>query len=210
VHGRVRPAGSWGGSALAGELVRDCARAQALARVEAKDLAHDLRLERVGHDLALRREGVAEGRPCPIPVALLRPPLDPGRDAVDDRGVLELGEDGEHLQHHPPRRRAGIEGLGRGAKDAARGVELLRDLGQLAHLAAEAVDPVDEQEVDLARAGEPERHREAGAVELGAGGAVLFVGDDAPVLLHLAEGLQRSRCVASEVGWFSSSVEMRV
>jgi hypothetical protein len=38
---------------------------------------------------------------------------DAGGDAVNDRGVLELGKHAKHLQHHPAGRRAGVEWLGR-------------------------------------------------------------------------------------------------
>jgi len=58
--------------------------------------------------------------------------------------VLKLGEHSEHLQHHPSRRRAGVEWLGGGAQDHAEVVEFLGDPGELAHLAREAVDAVDE------------------------------------------------------------------
>jgi hypothetical protein len=68
----------------------------------------------------------------------------PAGDAVDDRRVLELGEHGQHLQHHPPGRGAGVERLrGRAEHDIA-GVELLGELGELAHLPAQPIDPVDE------------------------------------------------------------------
>ncbi|HTZ65518.1 MAG TPA: hypothetical protein VMB51_15545 [Solirubrobacteraceae bacterium] len=58
--------------------------------------------------------------------------------------MLKLGEHSEHLQHHPSRRRAGVEWLGGGAQDHAEVVEFLGDPGELAHLAREAVDAVDE------------------------------------------------------------------
>ena len=90
------------------------------------------------------------------PAALLRPTLDPGTDAVDDGSVLELGEHGQHLQHHPPGGGAGVERLGRRAQHDAVGVEFLGQLGELAHLAAQAVDPVDEQQVGRVGAGEVE------------------------------------------------------
>jgi hypothetical protein len=103
--------------------------------------------------------------------------------------VLELGEHPEHLQHHPTGGGAGVEWLRRRAEDHAELVQLVRDHGELTNLARETVDAVDEQLVDTALAGEIECGLQAGPVELGAGRAVFVVGDDVPVLLHLAERL---------------------
>jgi hypothetical protein len=71
--------------------------------------------------------------------------------------VLELGEHAEHLQHHPTRWRAGVERLGRRLQHDADPVELLGQPGQLAHLAAETVDAVHEQQVEAPLARESER-----------------------------------------------------
>jgi hypothetical protein len=49
--------------------------------------------------------------------------------------VLELGEHGQHLQHHPPGRGIGVEGLGRRAQRYSVGVEFLGELRELSHLA---------------------------------------------------------------------------
>ncbi|HVC86319.1 MAG TPA: hypothetical protein VNC40_02715 [Gaiellaceae bacterium] len=49
--------------------------------------------------------------------------------------MLELGEHTEHLQHHPPRRGAGVERLGCGLEDDVELVEFLADPGELADLA---------------------------------------------------------------------------
>ena len=46
---------------------------------------------------------VSVGDASAHPAALTHAPLKPCGDAVHDRGVLELGEHAEHLQHHPPR-----------------------------------------------------------------------------------------------------------
>ncbi|HEX5246431.1 MAG TPA: hypothetical protein VFW41_04805 [Gaiellaceae bacterium] len=104
--------------------------------------------------------------------------------------MFELGEHREHLQHHPSSRGAGVERLGRRAKDDVERVEFFGELGELAHLPAEPVDAVDEQHVDRAAAGEVERGLQAGAVELCAGRLVLLVRDDPPALLRRAERLQ--------------------
>jgi hypothetical protein len=132
------------------------------AGVEVEDAAHDGRLDRVRNQYVLFvREEVAERGSAAEPAALLRPALDPRRDAIDDGGVLELGEHGQHLQHHPPGGRAGVERLGRRAEDNPVGVKLLGQLGELAHLPREAVDAVDEQQVGRAGAGEFERRLQA-------------------------------------------------
>jgi hypothetical protein len=104
--------------------------------------------------------------------------------------VLELGEHGQHLQHHPPGRRAGVERLRRRTQCDLVRVELLSQLGELTDLAGEPVDAVDEQQIDAALAGEIERRLQARPVELGAGRPVLMVGDDPPALLRRAERLQ--------------------
>lgn len=80
--------------------------------------------------------------------------------------MLELGE---HRQHHPPGRGAGVDGLGCRAQHDAELVELFGQCGELAYLAAEAIDAVDQQQLYLALAGEIESGLQAGPVELRAG-----------------------------------------
>jgi hypothetical protein len=136
VHGRMPPAGRGRGRVLVTQQAGDRDRPEPLARVEVEDPPHDRRFDRVGHECALLvGEEVAEWRSARVPAALLGATLDPSRDAVDDRRVFELGEHGEHLQHHPAGRRAGVEGLGRRAQHDLVGVELFGQLRQLAHLA---------------------------------------------------------------------------
>ena len=36
-----------------------------------------------------------------LPPGLLGRPTKPGEDALTDHGSLELGEDAQHLEHHP-------------------------------------------------------------------------------------------------------------
>src|SRR5581483_1063847 len=69
-------------------------------------------------------------------------------------------------------------------------VELLAQAGELPHLPAEAVDAVDEQQVDALLTRQLECLLQAGTVEAGAGGLVFVGGDDAPVLHRLAVALQ--------------------
>jgi hypothetical protein len=169
VHGRVPPAGRRRGRVLVTQLAGDRDRAQPLARVEVEDPAHDRCLYPIGYKGALLvGEEVTERWPARVPAALLCATFDAGRDAVDDRGVLELGEHGKHLQHHPPGRRAGVERLRRRAQGHSVGVKLLGQPGELAHLAGEPIDPVDEQQIDAALAGEIERGLQARPIELGA------------------------------------------
>ncbi|HTS73675.1 MAG TPA: hypothetical protein VMG74_08185 [Gaiellaceae bacterium] len=104
--------------------------------------------------------------------------------------MLELGEHRQHLQHHPTRRRAGVERLRRRAQHDVERVEFFGELGELPDFPREPVDAVDEQHVDLVRAGEVECGLQAGSVELGAGRLVLLVGDDPPALLRRTERLQ--------------------
>jgi hypothetical protein len=124
------------------------------------------------------------------PFAFADAAFEAGGDAVDDRGVFELGEHAEHLQHHPPRRRAGIERLRRRLEDDVELIEFLAQPGELTHLTAQPVDAVDEQQIDPFLAGEVECLLQAGPVEAGAGGLVFVGGDDQPVLHRLAVALQ--------------------
>jgi hypothetical protein len=110
----VAPAGRRRGCVLVAQLAGDRDRAEAFAGVEVEDPPHDRRLDLVGDKRALLvGEEVAERRSAGVPAAFLGAALDPGGDAVDDRGVLELGEHGQHLQHHPAGRGAGVERLRR-------------------------------------------------------------------------------------------------
>jgi hypothetical protein len=99
VHGRVAPACGGRGCVLVTELVGDGDRAEAVCDVELVDPSDRWCGDRVGHELAVV-EVVAEGWASAVPAAFAGATLDPRGDAVDDRGVLELGEYAEHL-HHP-------------------------------------------------------------------------------------------------------------
>jgi len=89
--------------------------------------------------------------------------------------VLELREHTEHLQHHPPRGRAGVKRLRRRTQDDAVPVEFFGELGELAHLPAEPVDAVAEQQVHASLARMLKCALQPGPVELRAGRLVLFV-----------------------------------
>jgi hypothetical protein len=173
------------------ERAGDGGRPELPVRVEVEDTPHYRRLHFIWHEqLGLFVAGVAVGGAAAHPFAFADAAFEAGGDAVDDRGVFELGEHAEHLQHHPPRRRAGIERLGRRLQDDVELVEFLTEPGELTHLAGEAVDAVDQEQVDAFLARELERLLQAGPVEACAGGLVFVGGDDPPVLHRLAVALQ--------------------
>ena len=175
---------------LVREQAGDRGRAEPVTGVQLEHAADDWRLALVRDEVLVVVAAVAEGESAVCPAPLLGAPFDAGGDAVDDRGVLELGEHGEHLQHHPARGRAGVERLGRRAQRHPDPIQLLGELRELAHLPRQPVDAVDEQQIDRAGARELERGLQAGPLELGAGRAVLLVGDDPPALLRGTERLQ--------------------
>lgn len=75
------------------ELFGDRAGAEPLSGAEVEGAAHHGHFHRVGdEDSFLAGEQVAEGRPAAEPSAFLGAPFDAGGNAVDDGGVLELGE----------------------------------------------------------------------------------------------------------------------
>ncbi|HET8821519.1 MAG TPA: hypothetical protein VFM57_08220 [Thermoleophilaceae bacterium] len=191
VHAGVPPASGGCRRAFGAEELRDRSRAEPLARVEIEHAADDRRLHRVGDEHALLvREDVAKGRSAAEPASFLCSSFDASGDAVDDRGVLELGEHRQHLQHHPTCRRPRIERLSGGPKDDVERVEFFGELGELTHLPGEAVDAVDEQHVHRTRTSKVKCCLQAGSVKLGAGRLVLLVRDDSPALLRRAERLQ--------------------
>jgi hypothetical protein len=156
-----------------------------------EDASNHRRLHGIRHEqLRLLVAHVSIGETAAHPFAFADAAFEAGGDAVDDGGVFELGEDAEHLQHHPAGGGAGVERLRGRLQDDVELVELLAEPGELAHLPAEPVDAVDEQQIDAPLAGEIECLLEAGAVEGGAGGLVFEGGDDAPVLHRLAVTLQ--------------------
>jgi hypothetical protein len=90
------------GCAFGFERTRDPGGAELAVGVEVEDAADDRCLDRVGEEQSVLA-CVAVGRAAAHPFALADAALQSGGDAVDNRGVFELGEDAEHLQHHPPR-----------------------------------------------------------------------------------------------------------
>jgi len=153
--GRVAP-GSTGLRAMSGLVEPDRQRASALSAVHVavEHDRHERSLVRLGRQEPGGGVDVVAERPRPsAPGAASRLSLHAGDHPVHDGGPLELGEDAEHLDHHPSRRRRGVEGLGCGAEGDSSGVEVFQELGEAAHRSGEPVDPVDEQEVEAAGPG---------------------------------------------------------
>ncbi|HET8894648.1 MAG TPA: hypothetical protein VFM96_11185 [Gaiellaceae bacterium] len=134
------------GCGLGLERARDRGRAELPVGVQAEDATDDRRLHFVRHkQLGLFVAGIAVGSAAAHPFAFADAAFKSGSDAVDDRRVLELGKHAEHLQHHPPRRGARVERLGRRLQDDVDLIEFLAQPRELTHLPREAVDAVDEQ-----------------------------------------------------------------
>jgi hypothetical protein len=109
--------------------------AQLAFGVEVEDASDDGCLHAVGNEeLGLFVARVAVRGATAHPFALADAPFEAGGDTVDDRRVLELGKDAEHLQHHPTRRAAGVERLGRRLQHDVELVEFLAQPCELADL----------------------------------------------------------------------------
>ena len=85
---------------------------------------------------------VAERGRTPVPAAARGLALHACHDTVDEGGALELGENAEHLDHHPASGRAGLEGLGRAPEDHAGVIEVFEEISQPAYRSREPVDSI--------------------------------------------------------------------
>src|SRR5579864_7853121 len=103
--------------------------------------------------------------------------------AVDQGVSLELGEYAEHLDHHPARRSAGVEGFCRGAKADAGLVELLQELRQRTDRPAQTVDSIDEEHVVTLRPGIGESLLQARALQSRAAHLVRVAARKLPLVL---------------------------
>jgi hypothetical protein len=113
---------------------------------------HERRLVRLGRQIAGGGVDVVAERPRPsAPGAASRLSLHAGDHPVHDGGPLELGEDAKRLDHHPARRRRGVEGLGGRTEGHPGGVKVFEELGEASHRAGEPVHSVDKQQVETAR-----------------------------------------------------------
>ncbi|HTC60046.1 MAG TPA: hypothetical protein VK691_08005 [Solirubrobacteraceae bacterium] len=134
-HDGWLPAARRRGRVFTVEASGDCGGAEPSRGVPLEDAPDDRRGALVGHKLLAIVAGIAERDATVGPAAFPGAALDATGYAVNDRGVLELGEHPEHLKHHPPGSGARVEWLGCGAQHDAQGVQLLGDSGELAHLA---------------------------------------------------------------------------
>ena len=143
--------------------------------------------------LAVGGDVVAVGAAAAAPAAAGGFAFLAGDDPLDDQGALELGEDAEHLHHHPPGRSAGVERLGRRAEDDVAGGELVDDLREPADRAGEPVDAVDEQQVETAELRITQEAGERRPLEDRAGELVLVAALDSPARLAVHESRQPMR-----------------
>ncbi|MDA8358386.1 MAG: hypothetical protein M0Z95_19325 [Actinomycetota bacterium] len=133
---------------------------------------------------------VAEGTRPPAPAATGSFALHAGDHPVDDGRPLELGEHAEHLDHHPPGRARGVEGLGGRAEGDPGSVQVFEELGETAHRAGEPVDPVDQEEVEAPGPGLGQGTLETRAFGGCARRLVAEAAGEFPVLLALHVGAE--------------------
>jgi len=88
-----------------------------------------------------------------VPLASRRLAFHAGNNAVDEGRALELGEDAEHLDHHPTSGATGVERLGRAPEEHSGLVQFVEDLGEAADRPSESVYAVDEEEFEASCAG---------------------------------------------------------
>jgi len=134
---------------------------------------------------AVAERGVPDG-----PLALAGLALHPVDHPVDDHFAFELGEHAEHLHEHAPGRGGGVERLGGRAEHDPGLVEFVEQPHEVPDAAAEPVDAVDQQDVELAGLGSGDRAFQAGPVHAGAGGVVGELRDDVPAVLGGGVGVK--------------------
>lgn len=126
----------------------DRAAAQFVGDVALEDVAQHLHRGRVRSQAGtVRSAAVAVWIAADGPLAAARLALHAGIDAADDRCPLELGEDPQHLEHHPARQICRVERLGHRTEGDTGLLQLLDQRGELSKVAGQAVDPEDEQQV---------------------------------------------------------------
>jgi hypothetical protein len=198
-HVRLRPTPCLPDSAVRGDmplrgavrLVQEPGHRQrrSLLAIEGEDLADQNRLE-VVHDEPLALDAVAEGHSPARPLS----PASLGRDFVSgslaDHFPLELGEGHQHVQRQPSHRVGGREVLGYGHEGSSCRSEPLHQLGEVEERAAQAVDLVDDHDVDLPDLDVGEESLEGRPLDVCAGeiAVVVAVVDESPARLPLDVG----------------------
>ncbi len=173
-------------------LVADRVRALVAERVHLEHLPDDDRLILVDDQALLRVELVAVRHIAPDEPPALRLSLHPDLGPLDDRRVLELREDAEHLEHHLPCGVGGVEGLGDGLQDDAVLGEFVHHECELADLAREPIDAEDKERVEGVGFRIEEHLLEAGAVHVGTALGIAVDLVETPVVapLGLAVGFE--------------------
>jgi hypothetical protein len=174
------------------ELLRDGRGAFPAEGVHLEHLADDHRFFLVDDETLLRVEPVAVGHIAAHEAPALSLLLHADLGALDDGGMLKLGKDAEHLEHHFAPGVRGIERLGDALEGDAVLGELVHHLGELADLAGEPVNAEDQQRVEGLVPGIVKHLFEAGAVHVGAalGVPVHLVKLPGVAPLGLREGLE--------------------
>ena len=155
--------------------------------IAAEDVPHPVRLGFIDGDLAVF--GVVANRshaanPKTLPLR--------GRDLVADALggdlALELGERQQHVEGQPSHRRGGVELLGHRDKRHAVPVEQLDQLGEVRQRTGQAVDLVDDDDVDLSGSDVGQQPLQGRAIGIAAGEAtiVVFGPDHGPAGMSLA------------------------
>src|SRR6266511_4607765 len=171
----VQPVGDRGGAELAlGVKVEDDWYERCLGRVWLEVVA-------ISSDVVAERSAAAAPASAGGFALLAR------ENPLDDHRSFELGEDAEHLHHHPTGRGPGIEGFGGRTESDVCLAELVDDLREAANRAGKAVDPVNEKEVEAAELGVAEQAGERGSLDRGAGELVLIMALDLPAGLAMHE-----------------------
>nr|WP_262324441.1 hypothetical protein [Acidiferrimicrobium sp. IK] len=191
-HGHVVPRlACLGAMAVFVEPGGDGLGAVSLAAVAVEDDGHERRLVGVDDEVSGGRvDEVAVGARPAAPLAAGGFAFHAGDDPVDDGRPFELGEHAEHLDHHPSGWGGGVERLGGRTERHTGGVERFEQAGQTAHRPGEAVDPVDEKEVEAVRSGLGERSFEVGAFGGRPRRLVAEGADQLPVFLAVDIGAQ--------------------
>ena len=160
-------------------------------RITAEYMLHQFRFALIDHELALPGV-IAKGRGAAHPQALLLGGGDLVADALTRDLALELGEGQQHVQHEATHRGRGVELLGDRDEGHAMRVEQLDQLGEVGERAGQAVDLVDDHDLDLAGADVHQEALQRRSVQCTAGiAAVVVMGRQQPpafVLLALDVG----------------------